>query len=360
MLLNLHKNKISIIIVIVLIVIILGFNVIYNKTRENFAVLDDIQDLATYNVQALLNSTNQVKFVNSSIGDNYIGIAGGNTLTDIFNDIYGKIKNSDNKISMLQTNMDNLDSNMSNTTVIVSGAVNLAQQTQDSLTSLNTNIQRIDDVSNIANSNAQQALSNSNQAIANILPIGTIVAWYSLIIPIGWSICDGNNGTPNLLGRFILGSRGDITNNGGASSITIGANNLPRHIHQTYKETNWESNCNGANCYGTATQLRNNVYYNGEINISNLFKPAVNGNYIANIKFNDLPSGFSNEGGTVKINTDSAYGNASGNADPINIMPPYHTLIYIMKTSDIIKTNVITGKVSTGVSTGSTPTTTRL
>jgi len=326
MLLNLDKNKKSIILVIVIIVIIISFNFIYHKSRENFVVLDDIQDLATNNVQALLNSPNQVKFVNSSIEGSYTGIAGGNTLTDIFNDIYGKIKSSDNKISVLQTNMDSLDSNMSNTTVIVSGAVNLAQQTQASLTSLNTDIQRIDGISNIANSNAQQALSNSNQAIANILAIGTIVAWYSLTIPTGWSICDGTNGTPDLRGRFILGSSNDITTTGGASSIILRSNNLPSHNHLTYKQSNWQSNCTGINCWGTATQMENNKYYKGVLKIPSWYGSA-------EFAFLDLPSGYSNEGGREKINTDSAYGNASGNADPINILPPYRTLIYIMKTS---------------------------
>src|SRR6185503_1705786 len=40
---------------------------------------------------------------------------------------------------------------------------------------------------------------------AGTIPKGTIVAWYSKIgpIPTGWGLCDGNDGRPNLNGRFL-------------------------------------------------------------------------------------------------------------------------------------------------------------
>ncbi len=37
----------------------------------------------------------------------------------------------------------------------------------------------------------------------NTLPIGTIIAYHGEDIPIGWAICDGNNNTPDLIGKFI-------------------------------------------------------------------------------------------------------------------------------------------------------------
>jgi len=38
-----------------------------------------------------------------------------------------------------------------------------------------------------------------------MIPIGTIALWSSSIvtIPPGWSLCDGNNGTPDLRNRFV-------------------------------------------------------------------------------------------------------------------------------------------------------------
>ncbi len=65
-------------------------------------------------------------------------------------------------------------------------------------------------------------------------PAGVIVMWSGTIgtIPPGWKICDGTNGTPNLLAKFIKGVATAATNpgaTGGAASVsytptgTIGA-----------------------------------------------------------------------------------------------------------------------------------------
>ena len=42
---------------------------------------------------------------------------------------------------------------------------------------------------------------------SNTLPIGTILPYIGDLskIPHGWALCDGNNGTPNLTGRFLQG-----------------------------------------------------------------------------------------------------------------------------------------------------------
>ena len=51
-------------------------------------------------------------------------------------------------------------------------------------------------------------------------PIGTILAWENEVIPSGWAVCDGNNGTPNLIDKFILGASvdDDIRDIGGSDS----------------------------------------------------------------------------------------------------------------------------------------------
>ena len=58
------------------------------------------------------------------------------------------------------------------------------------------------------------------------VPRGTVVAWYtnqvsgaSVQPPVGWRVCDGSNGTPDLRNRFILGAQGpvEIGMAGGAS-----------------------------------------------------------------------------------------------------------------------------------------------
>ena len=51
--------------------------------------------------------------------------------------------------------------------------------------------------------------------------------------PSGWAICNGQNGTPDLRDKFIVGSgssynRGDT---GGAASVTLTVNQIPSHDH---------------------------------------------------------------------------------------------------------------------------------
>ncbi len=68
------------------------------------------------------------------------------------------------------------------------------------------------------------------------LPSGMIVMWSGTIanIPSGWALCDGYNGTPNLLDRFITSVPNASTNpggTGGANSYSLSAAQLPAHTH---------------------------------------------------------------------------------------------------------------------------------
>ena len=56
---------------------------------------------------------------------------------------------------------------------------------------------------------------------ATIIPSGVIVAWSGLLanVPNGWALCNGENGTPNLLDRFIVGASAD--ENGMAKSSIL-------------------------------------------------------------------------------------------------------------------------------------------
>ncbi|NHB95202.1 tail fiber protein [Photorhabdus stackebrandtii] len=51
-----------------------------------------------------------------------------------------------------------------------------------------------------------------------VLPKGMIVMFSGSSVPTGWALCDGNNGTPNLINRFILS--GTISDIGGKSKNT--------------------------------------------------------------------------------------------------------------------------------------------
>lgn len=68
-------------------------------------------------------------------------------------------------------------------------------------------------------------------------PAGGIIMWSGTIvaIPVGWALCDGTNGTPNLTDRFILGAGTGAGNEpgaiGGANSYVLSTSQMPSHSH---------------------------------------------------------------------------------------------------------------------------------
>tara|TARA_R100001460_G_scaffold90148_1_gene131737 strand:+ start:12487 stop:13347 length:861 start_codon:yes stop_codon:yes gene_type:complete len=69
---------------------------------------------------------------------------------------------------------------------------------------------------------------------------GMIIIWSGAAnaIPSGFVLCDGNNSTPDLRGRFVVGhhpSNGDydVNDTGGAESVTLTVNQMPTHNHPT-------------------------------------------------------------------------------------------------------------------------------
>lgn len=71
---------------------------------------------------------------------------------------------------------------------------------------------------------------------------GMIMMWSGTIaeIPAGWALCDGQNGTPNLRNRFIVGAGGsyNVGNTGGSNSVTLTVNQIPSHNHSGTTNTN--------------------------------------------------------------------------------------------------------------------------
>ena len=67
---------------------------------------------------------------------------------------------------------------------------------------------------------------------------GMIILWSGAAnaIPTGFVLCDGNNSTPNLSGRFVVGydasnSDYDVNDTGGSESVTLTLNQIPAHTH---------------------------------------------------------------------------------------------------------------------------------
>jgi len=88
---------------------------------------------------------------------------------------------------------------------------------------------------NFAALDANGNLKDSGETPSSIFPPGGIIMWSGLIsaIPTGWALCDGNNATPDLRDRFIVGagSTYSINDTGGANSVTLTENEMPSHSH---------------------------------------------------------------------------------------------------------------------------------
>jgi len=134
------------------------------------------------------------------------------------------------------------------------------------------------------------------------MPSGAIIMWAGTIasIPSGWVICDGNNSTPNLLGRFIEGVATAATNPGTTGGAT--AKTTAGHTHAGPSHTHG---------------------YPGDRNLRGSTPETVNGQYTYDggaETFNDH---------TSASGTNSTSSSTDGIAD---IRPKYYDLAFIMKT----------------------------
>jgi hypothetical protein len=123
---------------------------------------------------------------------------------------------------------------------VVVGNVSINSNT---ISSIGSDLNLSADSSNISTDNCNLNLGTGSLSVDGVslahMPSGGITLWYgnSSNVPIGWTICNGTNGTPNLLGRFVVCS-GDNTettytenSSGGNDSYTLDISHIPSHNH---------------------------------------------------------------------------------------------------------------------------------
>jgi microcystin-dependent protein len=146
------------------------------------------------------------------------------------------------------------------------------------------------------------------------VPSGGIIMWSGAIgaIPSGWYLCDGDNGTPNLKDRFIVGAGNNyaVGATGGADSVTLDGTQIPSHTH-TFSGT---TSTDGDHSHGY-------TYYQGPYN-----GECCGGYTVANYPQSGTTSTAGNHNHTFS-GTTAATGGGSAHEN----RPPYYALAYIMK-----------------------------
>jgi microcystin-dependent protein len=135
---------------------------------------------------------------------------------------------------------------LQNLTSVVATSLTATNLTTGNITITSGNVSGVTGVNNVftsavLNNSAAPTANISNksttlattQYVHNVMPIGAIIMFGGTTIPYGWHICDGNNGTPDLRDRFVIGA-GDtytLASTGGNTTVTLSSNQMPAHLH---------------------------------------------------------------------------------------------------------------------------------
>jgi microcystin-dependent protein len=213
----------------------------------------------------------------------------------------------------------------------------------------------------------------SNLTGITSIPSGVIVMWSGSVasVPSGWYLCDGNNGTPNLTGKFVVHADADsggtyaVGATGGANTVALATGELPSHSHDvgnlantgagdhshnfnantgnsgnhshsgstsntgSHYHTQYWSNQSGGNQrfhqmkYWSENHTSNNAMASAGAHSHN-FSTNAAGDHSHNFNANTGNSG--NHAHTISGSTGAA-GSGTGHEN----RPPYYALAYIMK-----------------------------
>jgi microcystin-dependent protein len=137
------------------------------------------------------------------------------------------------------------------------------------------------------------------------LPIGSIILWDGVSLPDGWQLCDGTNGTPNLISKFAKCANSDI------DLLSSGGSEEHNHSNGYTGYAGNHGHTGLTVTTGSASETKVYGYSSGTLRNS-----ADGHNH-----------------GTVSMTPDavSTHRHSIGNTNNANHMPPYKILKFIMR-----------------------------
>jgi microcystin-dependent protein len=168
----------------------------------------------------------------------------------------------------------------------------------------------------------------------SFVPAGTIGMWGNADVPTGWVLCDGNNGTPNLNGKFIVGAgtgsaysvEDEGGNSGGAAAFD--ASNMPAHTHSG---TTGNQSANHKHNYTDPGHYHRQKASDDAFHFDNT--EAQSSNYYGQLGFNTYGSSHGLSAGNQSANhTHSITTGSAGGNTLVTMLPAYRKVRFIMKT----------------------------
>ncbi|MBD2811141.1 tail fiber protein [Xenorhabdus sp. Vera] len=188
-----------------------------------------------------------------------------------------------------------------------------------------------------------------------VLPKGMIVMFSGSAIPQGWALCDGNNGTPNLIDRFILGGKINDINSKNSATLSGSGNNKKCDKYSDNKVVSVNIKVNdtklnlsqipshkhiGGMAYYDSTGFKYSYYYPGgesrqldNVDLTYDFKSISNNGYrnlLASARKNPHYPYTSSEGSGAG-HSHNANAIVSSHNHVTDVIPPYYILAFIMK-----------------------------
>ncbi|UJR06572.1 hypothetical protein I4U23_010856 [Adineta vaga] len=163
---------------------------------------------------------------------------------------------------------------------------------------------------------------------SNIIPSGSIILWNGTenAIPLGWEICDGTNGTPDLRDKFVIGSGSDAQ----AQPHTTGGSSVVVPLVTVHETTLNESQMPSHNHGGiTATEDIQEIYYDLPSARDTRVTVTTDGRYLAHRTHDLCPT--CKHTHKIRPSGQNQPHTHTATSSTIDLHPPFYALIYIMK-----------------------------